>query len=134
MASVKDLFRKALGYTKFQIVETKELIAETEETLSYLLQGSKEEQAQKSRYIYKRQEELRNLKQELKRLETILKHDMNYFGYSQEEVDKAPIPTQEELDKEYEQECKQAEKENANYNYMDLINMVKEFEKGLQVA
>lgn len=132
MASVKELYAKALGYTLYEIQEVKDLIAETEETISYLTQGTRQEQAIKARYIKQRNNELTELKNELHRLEKIFKADVKMYGYTEEEIKKlVTIPTAEQLEKEYQQEVKQAEKEAQaeQYKYETLINLVAEWDK-----
>lgn len=114
MASVKQHFSKGLGYIKFDIQQLQEERAELIEFIGY----------HKDMDTYIARVRVAKAKADLERVEIGL-NDLNnellfykdYFNYTQDDIDNAPIPTQEQVNDDWQRIL--AEKDDDTWTQAD---------------
>lgn len=123
--NVKEEVRKGISYTKFEMAQLVEQINECKECIGYMSETSA--MAQRNRYrISKIRHEIQVAKDELSFLKRDLKRYAEYWGFSKADVEAVRPATQEELDRDYEKDLKEADKP---YNWNDLLERMAEYDR-----
>jgi hypothetical protein len=122
---VKDEVRKGISYTKREIVDLEELIAECDEAIGYMSETTFTRHRNAHR-INKVIEQKKSAQQELSLQKLSLKNYAEFYGLKKSDVEAVAPATDEQLEKDWQADLREA---NKPYNPNDLIKLMEQFDR-----